>query len=405
MLMTKNLPVESSSEDGSEMLFDYVRRRSLAEEQFGESIISMYERNARLSNLLMRVVVSFIGCILRPRKRQVRFYFWGHKFDELILSLPMEEVCVVGGPRQLLFCLKHRRAFLPEMRFWRLLADGLKFESISKREKLLSLQIKRLSQRLRFFGLDNAVCIVENDSLPAQRVFIQASRLAGLSKVVCIQHGIFQRRSPAYILDGWLSDLFFVIDENQKNLLVDKGMSSEKIRVMGFYNSPYTPKRSLSPLRSRRVCFIGQPWGKYGGEREERYLAVLTRLLDFFQSKGFEFYFKPHPWERELAYIASLPNVTDISMTDALERYDVFVSLTSTALLEAVASGRIGVQIVDSLFDADRFSELYKIASVDFDDPLFESALESAVFGDEGCRGLPTPLAQRFLGALASGYK
>lgn len=383
------------------VLREYVIERDVGEKGFRQSVISMYEHNAKWSNPFMRFLVHAVGVFLRPRARSLKYVFWGVKFEELILNLPRSEICVVGGPKQLIFCLKNRLAFLPAMDLWLPLLRDVKGEASDRNDQKILSCLSSLSSRLRRVFATDAVLIVDNDSLPAQRAVIQAARSAHIDQVICIQHGVFQRRSPGHVLDGWFSDRFFVIDENQKELLVEKGMSAEKISVMGFHSSPYLPQRPISAPLRRKVCLVGQPWGKYGKVRGERYLLILKKLYDSLLRAGFQVFFKPHPWERGSAYLKEIPSVVDLSMTEALETYDVFVSLTSTALLEATASGRIAVQVVDPVFDADRFSDFSNVVSIDFDDALFDRRIQLAVQSrGEFLVAQSKPLVQRFTEAL-----
>lgn len=384
------------------VLSEYVFERDVGEKGFRQSVISMYGHNTKWSNPFMRFLVHAVGVFFRPRARSLKYVFWGIKFEELILTLPRSETCVVGGPKQLIFCLKNRRAFLPAMHLWLPLLREVKGEASDRNDQKILSCLSNLSSRLRRVFATDAVLIVDNDSLPAQRAVIQAARSAHIDQVICIQHGVFQRRSPSHVLDGWFSDRFFVIDDNQKELLVEKGMSAEKISVMGFHSSPYLPQRPISAPLRRKVCLVGQPWGKYGKVRGTRYLVILRKLYDSLQGAGFQVFFKPHPWERGSAYLKELSGVVDMSMTEALEQYDVFISLTSTALLEATASGRIAVQIVDPIFDADRFSDFSDVVSIDFDDALLDSQIQLAVqSGGEFPVAQSKPLVQRFTEALA----
>lgn len=384
------------------VLSEYVIKRDGSEKGFRESIVSMYKRNVRWSNPFVRFFVHAVGALFRPRAKSLKYVFWGVRFEELILALPKSEVCVVGGPKQLIFCLKNRRAFLPEMEVWTPLLRDLKSDSSESNDRGLSSCISKLSCRLHRVVASDAVLIVDNDSLPAQRAVMLAARLAGIGQSVCIQDGIFQRRSPGNILHGWFSDRFFVIDANQKELLIEKGMPAQKISVMGFHSSPYLPKRPIAAPQNRKICLVGQPWGKYGELKGGRYLLILNKLYDSLRGAGLQVFFKPHPWERGSAYLKELSGVVDLSMAEALEQYDVFVSLTSTALLEAAASGRIAVQIVDPFFDADRFSNFSPVISIDFDDAFFEGQIQSVIKEGGGVSVAQSkPLVQRFSEALS----
>lgn len=385
------------------VIFEYVEKRTIKEGGFKSSIISMYERNRKWSSLVVRSVVWAFGLFYKPRRGGVKYYFWGVRFQELILTLPHEEVCIVGGPRQLAFCAKNNLSFLPEMRLWSALVDGLRLGLSPELDQLLSFRINKLGRMLYKFAAPGAVLIVENDSLPMQRVAIKSAWSTGMLQVICVQDGIFQRASPSDIMHGWFADWFFVIDDNQKKLLIEKGMPPAKIKVMGFHSSPYIPQRALSPVELRKVCFIGQPWGKYGDERGKVYLHIVQKVICALKERNYPVYFKPHPWEKECSYLNSISNVVDVSMEDALEKYDVFISLTSTALLEAISAGRLAVQVFDSHFDADRFSDFYSVKSIDFDDHDFEDKLCNSICSGELNSICSTrSLKARFFTALTS---
>jgi hypothetical protein len=334
-------------------LYEYVERRDEGEPGFRASITSMYERNARWSNPIIRLAVRSAALVLTPRNRSVKYFFWGTKFQEIILGLPRHEVCVIGGPKQLLFCLRHRIPFLANMQMWKLLALGLQHKACPEGD--LKKLIEQSGIKLAKKAGHGASLIVDNDSLPMQRAFVLSGRLANL-KSVCIQDGIFQSKSPGHIMHGWYADQFLAVNDHQKETLIAKGMKAEKIKVMGFHSSPYHPKRPTAVAGQRKVCFLGQPWVKYGHERAERYLKIVERAAMALHEAGIEMTYKPHPWERDSDHLNRIRNVVDITLNDALEKYDAFISLTSTALIEAQAAGRVAIQIMDDQFDADDLS-------------------------------------------------
>jgi hypothetical protein len=343
-------------------LYEYVERRDEGEPGFRASIATMYEHNARWSNPAIRLVVWAAALMLAPRNGTVKYFFWGNKFQEIILGLPRQEVCVIGGPKQLIFCLKHRIPFLANMHLWKLLALGL--QNNHHHSGYIKKLIEKNGLDLKKKASHEAALIVDNDSLPMQRAIILAGRIAHL-KSACIQDGIFQGKSPGHIMHGWFADQFLAINEHQKQMLTAKGMDAQKIKVMGFHSSPYRPKRPTAPPGQRKICFLGQPWNKYGQERLDRYMDIISKTAAVLRAAGIEMSFKPHPWERGSDHLKLIANVVDIPLHDAFEEYDVFISLTSTALIEAQAAGRVAIQIMDDQFDADDLSVHGKISVID----------------------------------------
>ncbi len=345
-------------------LYEYVERRNEDEQGFLLSIVTMYERNARWSNPIISLAVRAFGFLVKPKNDAIKYFFWGTKFKEIILGLPRHQVCVIGGPKQLFFCLKHRIPYLENMRLWGLLAQGLRDRYKVHIRQTLAKYIEEDGRKIGNKAKHGAILIVDNDSMPMQRAMILSGRCVGL-RCVCIQDGVFQSKSPGHIMHGWFADQFLVFNEHQKTTLVAKGMDVKKIRIMGFHSSPYSPRRPTASPGQRRVCFLGQPWAKYGIERANRYMEIVNKTSAILQSAGINMTYKPHPWEFGLSHLSKVKNVVDFSLDKAFESYDVFISLTSTALIEAQAAGRVAIQLRDNQFDADDFSSHGQIVSVD----------------------------------------
>lgn len=359
------------------LIYEYLLRRSVQEPNTLRSVILLYEQNARSSIFLARYAVHMLGSLIKPHVEKVRYFIFGTKYADLILSLPKEEVCVIGGLKQLIFCMRNNLAFLPGPYIWDELICGLRESGAAKNIGSLQGEIGKVAHRIRRHAANNALLIVENDSLPLQRAIIMTGRQAGIKQCVCIQHGVFQKNSPAHIMDGWFADLFFVFSAHQKDMLVEKGMEPTKIEVMGFHSAPYSPTRPASPPGRRLVCFLGQHWFISSDERGRRYVDIVLQLQGLLADAGINMFYKPHPGEAGAKYLTKLTNLVDIPLHTAFESFDVFISLTSTALLEAAWSGRAAIQIVDDAFDADRMEEFDHVTSLDWNAPsLIEKLVE-----------------------------
>lgn len=383
------------------VVFEYVYERNSIDSRFLESVILMYNRNKMWANGAVRFVVNLLALFVRPSSGKIKYFFWGNKYQDLILSLPSDEVCVVGGPYQLVFCIKNNCNYIPSMRLWRPLATQLKSTCQNKKTKKLQYEIKLLEKKFKKYASKIFYFIVNNDSLPIQRSAILAARGAGVSQTVCVQHGIFQSKANKCIPDGWFADLFFAIDAHQKALLTKMGIDSKKIYVFGYHSSVYLPIRQLSEKTQRRVCFIGQPWGKYDRKKEVKYLNIIRTVERIITETNGVWGFKPHPWETQETYLKKIKNVVNVSIDEAIEKYDVFVSLTSTALFEACWSGRIAVQIYDELYESDRYSDVSNICTIEYEDEEFQRKLISVVNSGIPCKRYePNALANRFIESL-----
>ena len=375
--MKKNIPYSLSKSDLYE-LFEYVEKRKKIEPLFYKSIIEMYQRNSRWSNIVFRWIVYILSWRFKPQEKSIKYYFWGIRFKEIILSLPVDEVCIVGGPKQLFFCVKHHRHYLPCLNMWNILLSGLLSRSTIDNSRIANL-IRSFAVKLKKNASPLAVLIVDNDSLPMQRTAVLAARVAGIHQTVCVQHGIFQSKSPGHIMDGWFADKMFVMNEIQRFMLIKKGMDPKKIKVMGFHTSPYLPERSTSLPGQRRICFLGQPWSKYSDKIGMRYLEIVERIMVILRANELDVVYKPHPGELGCKYLAKIKNVINAPLSVIIENYDVFISLTSTALIETEVAGRISIQITDSNFDCDPFQVYGEIVSIDYCDKKFKEKLCNAI--------------------------
>lgn len=344
------------------VLFEHVKLRGLVDPSFPGFMERRYKRSAKWSNIAVRTIVALASLIVKAPDRSVKYFFWGTKFAELILTLPRADVCVVGGHKHLIFCLRNRVNFLSCLQLWAPLAICLSKQDegmdCSFQDNLYKA-IARAGSNFKIKAKSNAVLVLDNDATPINRSLIFASRLADIKCSICIQDGLFQSKSPGHIMYGWFADLIFVINEHQKVILVDKGMDAKKIKIMGFHSSPYVPKRPIAEPGHRLICFFGQPWVLYDIGYESRYREILKKLSDTLHNLGYMLYYKPHPLENEtknLLSISDIAIIVNVPLHKVLENYDVFISLTSTALIEADAAGRVAVQLLDDGFAQDDFS-------------------------------------------------
>lgn len=340
-------------------LYSYILKRNEREHNFKVSIENMYKKNAFFSSLIFRALLWVFFLFFLP-KGKIKYFFYGTKFKSLIKSFPKDEVCIIGGPKQIGFILENGISLISCICLWIPLYNGFKserfFKYIFKNALIFEKKIKKYTD-------SSGVFIVDNDSMPMQRLCINIFRQLGF-KCICIQDGLFQSKSPEYAVHGHYADKFICYDVCQRNILVDKGISIDKIIVGGFYANPYRPKRKLSDCGVRNICFLGQPWFRYDDNIYNSYLENYNKICQVLNESNIILHYKPHPWEVNASYLSDLKNIFFGSLDQAFEEFDVFISHTSTALLEATRAGRVAIQILDDVFQSDDFSTMgyaYKI--------------------------------------------
>lgn len=345
-------------------VYEYVQQRNLKDSKFKKNIAHLYKKNAQWIVPLYDLLTAVIFFWLRPEKNK-RYFFLGNRFSHLIASLPKQEICIIGGPRQLIYCLKNNISYIPNGYFWRLLSQGF---TTNVKNKLFRASLNKSNYLKRLVASDaQAILVVENDSLPMQRAFCNIASDADI-KTVCIQHGLFQSKTDAKTIDGWKCDYFICYDKNQKLVITGLGISEDKVIIGGFYEPIVKANVSQTNENAIKVLFLGQPWFKYGDDYKEKYLKVLGILSAQFESENIVYAFKPHPWETDAPYLQDMGNLFKGNMNEAIAGYDVFFSFTSTALLEVTMAGKVAVQIYDQQFACDNFENLGYSYSIQSDD-------------------------------------
>lgn len=338
-------------------IYDYIKIRNGSDEKFLSAVKQQYTKNTAYSNVVMRGLLSPVFKYLKPRAK-VQFIFFSNKYSNIILNLPKGSTCLIGGPKQVNFCLKNRIPLISNMSYWSVLNNGL--SDLNAPEKLKLIHHKMV-EIISPYITNDTVFVVDNDSMPMQRAIINVMRELNV-KICLIQDGLFQSLTPANFIHGWKSDIILCYDVHQQKILSEKIRTEAKIDVVGFYKPI---KFETIPQNGRRICFLGQPWFKYGADYQERYLEILHLVNETLTEKSVSF--KPHPWEMDAPYIDDIKNLYTGSMDQALNNFDCFISLTSTALYEATIAGKLSIQVLDDKFECDDFQKYGYAYSIDVD--------------------------------------
>lgn len=309
------------------------------------NVIRQYQGRARLAGLTRWLVRSTTGALA-----DYRYIFYGKKYTDIILGLPKSQVLVIGGPAEWAFCRKHDLAFYSFTEAYQAVAQAIATQEVGL--------LKRCYQDYRrdFSGSVAKFLIVSNDGLPATRFLIGALRaIVSMLQVVCIQHGVYQGGYTNKFIDGHMSDINLVYDQYQAEILLRNGVAASTIRVFGFH-SDYVTARVLP--EQPRVCLLGEGWHKYNLERGARYFALMKQLKRDFAARGIPVIYRPHPGEGSWFARRHFCKIDRCSLAVCFERFDLFIGVSSTVLLEANMAGKCAVQIRDPLFAVDDYSEL-----------------------------------------------
>lgn len=348
--ITKRIPEIKPTYD---YVFGYLEEQKPFSPQMIKFVVSSYEISLKKNS-----IVNFLSQLISFKpKETTRYVVIGRKYNDFLRGLPRDEVLVIGSTwKDWLYCLLHRIPFRlgqPVIKAALECYAGQKLNITPKVQEILKCGTDTTSKFVILF----------NDSLPVERIYCLLAKSLGMLSI-CIQHGVFQSNAPARVYDGGIADLLLAFDKHQFELMAAGGIPKNKLGVVGFHSN-IKHYDNLSNGLARRVCILGQPWGVHSSEIEVRYLALLGNLNAILSTSGFKFVFKPHPSERGAHYLGKYGVVEPANLKKCLARYDVFISFTSTALIEASLAGRVAIQIFDPAFLTDRFSDIGYAYSID----------------------------------------
>ena len=305
-------------------------------------VIKQYEGIAAGATYLC-VVLSLFS---RPKK--IKYVFIGAKYKSLIRGLPRSDVLVVGGVRQLVYSMFCRVSFKSNINLY---ADVIKAYKTNDDELLYKIRDKVAAELSKY---SPEFLVVVSDSLPMERLWIESARKLGV-KSLCMQHGLFSS-AGSDINDGKFADIMFVFDELQKRIV--EISTNRKVLVLGYHSDiKKHASKSFGPLR---ICILGQPYPQYYAEKSEVYFDYIADLISTLKENDYVFKYKPHPSEKNANYLSS-GNLSGLvynkSLNKALNDFDCFISLTSTALLEVTLAGKCAIQIYDDRFSDEWFED------------------------------------------------
>lgn len=339
-----------------------------------------------------RWYISLLG-VLGGRARG-EYIFVGTKYSSLIKGLMCSNrIVMIGGIKQFLFSLIFKNASF--VCGEQLLKDiVLAYES--KNENVLEDVLAKCQKLILSTGA--RYLVVVNDSLPFERVWIESARRLNVL-CICIQHGLFSK-SGGELNDGKFADVILAYDDIQAKILRETGA----IRPVSFgYFNDIRDRGALSGRK--KVCVLGQPWAEYYSDKKgDVYLENVNSLISFMDDHGIDWVYKPHPSERNVD--RNIPRVRgrliQLDLSRALDKFDFFVSMTSTALYEASLAGKVAIQLFDSRLGGENFSCLgyaYTIRLNELSPRFFEVLADARPFPVSIDR---RPVVDRFLDVVHS---
>lgn len=233
--------------------------------------------------------------------------------------------------------------------------------------KHLRQLIKIIENKLKIIKPDYIV--LGNDTGPVERAIVLASKKMGIITME-IQHGVYMKSSAdgnamaEPLADGKVADYVLVWGKYFKDLYIEQKIRSpEDIYILGY---PYLIGENISVKKQKNVytvCFLAQGFEKYNRDFFQIKLESVKQVSEICKKLGFKFIYRYHPRGEDRETIAK--NLPGIEFTrkkekikETFKRADIFISFSSTALVEAAMKQKIALQLMNYPIRLDNFEKL-----------------------------------------------
>ncbi|RJX18365.1 MAG: hypothetical protein C4575_10785 [Desulforudis sp.] len=297
------------------------------------------------------------------RAKRINILFVGGRFLELIKEVRQffNPIAVATGKRDRLDFIKNRTPYVSGSKWVSDLFEAYKEPKSHLQEQKLQQIISNIKATLEY--LKPCAVVLPNDSLFLERAILYGAKKCNIPTVT-IQHGLFMAASKASIVDGHYTDYMLVWGEFFKKMFISRNIApASRIYVLGYpFNIENNIQHKTYPRNRLKACFLGQPFEKYNCNHLHVKVSVLQNVLQACKELNIPLFYRTHPGEERSSLKLIEDNVyftpKNESLTRAFDKYDVFFSISSTALVEAALRGKICAQIfVESLL-LDKFEEI-----------------------------------------------
>ncbi len=312
------------------------------------------------------------GCILKlldclspspQRAKRTNILFLGGRFLELITEVRQffNPIAVATGKRDRLDFIKNRIPYVSGSKWVSDLYEAYKEPKLHLQEQKLQQIISNIKTTLEY--LKPCAVVLSNDSLFLERAILYGAKKCNIPSVT-IQDGLFMAASKPSIVHGHYTDYMLVWGEFFKKMFISRNIApASRLYVLGY---PFKIQKNIQsktyPRNRLKVCFLGQPFEKYNRDHLNVKVSVLQNALQACKDLDIPLFYRTHPGEERSSLKLIEDNVhftpKDESLTRAFDKYDVFFSISSTALVEAALRGKICAQIFVETLLLDNFEEI-----------------------------------------------
>jgi hypothetical protein len=308
---------------------------------------------------LDKIYNSLIKIFLKKQKKDKKIFFRGVRFPQLILETRKKysTELVVSGMNDRLFAIKHFLPYISVSDLYSFIQKYIDYKDEKYLHNVVEILEKRLENRIK--TTNKMYMILWSDSFPLERTLVLASRNIGITTIQ-VQEGMY---SAKYLIDnGLVSDYVFVWGEFFKQLYKKQKIKKpEDFFILGYpYNLEKVKK--IEKKWKYKVVYLGQCFENLDKRLLKPKLEAVKGIKEECDKLGMEFIYKPHPNDNLILLKNKLPGINFTKDGEILKKTiktgDIFISLVSTALIEAALNSKICIQLRNYPLPIENFEKL-----------------------------------------------
>ncbi len=297
-------------------------------------------------NILYSTSISFLNKLKMDCKKP-GILFTELRYKYVIESLKQKGFRVIVIPSStddIKYALEKKLEIYPSFYLWNWI-----LEYYQKKISIGKLYGK-VGHELNTMNIQNI--IMYKDYPPLQLILTLVSNNLGVQTVI-IQHGIYDLKSNYY--DGEFADIVLTWG-NVWNEHYSKYIPESKLKVIGY---PYEISKKRSNSCDDNIIFLNQNFENYfnpnGKDKVEfrtsecefldKKLSFIKEIADELNKHSKQLIIKPHPGDEKSQFNNLQLPIFEGNMSECLNKYNIFLSISSTGLLEATLHDKLAIQI------------------------------------------------------------
>ena len=305
--------------------------------------------------------INAIDCsynkIINPKTNKKKILFFNKNYHKpLILKLKKHyDIClIVYGIKDRLFAIRNKIPYVSVLHLYPLLDKYFDSKNVLFLENMIEQAEEFLS------ASKSDYIVLTNDSLSVERAIILGSKKSGIP-AIDIFHGVGPIANK--MTDGQVADYIWVWGNYLRNAYIkQKFRKAEEIYVFGY---PYIFEETKNSGKKDGyvLYYLGNGFGLHGLESLLEFeINILKEVIKICSKLNVDLYYRPHPGDECTLQRENFPNLKitpkNEKLEDAFGKGDIFISHSSTSLIEATIRSKLTIQIMGAQTDCDNFEKV-----------------------------------------------